>query len=234
MVLVRESSFGGFGLFATQCCEQGEEICAESAFLSIVDITKYEGNPHNHWTTIPLEVSDTCKAAVSISQAVHELSPDNQKTFWEFSQSPNYGGQITAHGIFYTNYIDVTPEEGPDIGCMFRNICRVNHSCEPNAYWYYNQAEGQLALHASQAVKDGEELFVDYCGHDECDKWCVLKLRSPNPTPNERHVTPNMFSLTSYPQGRRAPPAAPRRLRRFPMCMPSLHSPPTRPTYTSH
>jgi hypothetical protein len=190
---IRESSFGGFGLFATRRFEEDEEIISEPAFLSIVGITNLEGNPHNHWTTTPLEVSDYCDAAISISQAVHELSPDITNLFWEFSQSPIYGGQRTAHGIFYTNYIDVTPHEGPDIGCMFRRICRVNHSCKPNAYWYYKQSEGQLALHASRAVDDGEELLVDYCGHDECDEWCVLQPDATRQKPCVSHDLANRY-----------------------------------------
>jgi hypothetical protein len=188
---VRQSSFGGFGLFATRCYKENEEICAESPFLSIVGITNCEGNPHNHWSTTPQEVSDSCDAAVSISHAVHELSADNKKKFWEFSQSPVYGEKGTAHGIFYTNYIDVTPQEGPDVGCMFQSICRVNHSCKPNACWIYNQNEGHLALHASRAVQDGDELLVDYCGHEDCDEWCRI------PAPTHRHVSP----LTVVPAG---------------------------------
>jgi SET domain-containing protein len=67
---------------------------------------------------------------------------------------------------------------------MFRSICRINHSCKPNAYWYFNQTEGQLALHASRAVNDGDELVVDYCGHDECDEWCAnSRLASTLPKP---------------------------------------------------
>ena len=178
MVEVRVSDFGGFGLFATECFEEDDEIIAEFPFISLVDITEAEGNPHNHWTTTPLTVSDSCEAAQRIEKAVNELSAENQHLFWDFSQAEIYGTKRTAHGIFYTNYIDVTQEHGADIGCMFRHISRVNHSCKPNVYWCYLQTEGKLVLHASRKVAPGEELFVDYCGHDECDDWWSPDLLS--------------------------------------------------------
>jgi hypothetical protein len=143
----------------------------EAPFVSILDITSSEGNPHNHWTTESLAVSDSCAAAERIMKAVNELDEETRGLFLSFSQAEIYGVGKSMHGIFYTNYIDVTPAEGPDIGCMFRHISRVNHSCKANAYWYYKQADGKLALLASRPVKAGDELFVDYCGHDECDDW---------------------------------------------------------------
>ena len=171
MVEIRISPFGGQGLFATKDFSEDDNIIEESPFISILDITASDGNPHNHWTTSPLPVSGTSEAAQRIQKAMSELDEENQNLFWSFSQAEIYGVERTVHGIFYTNYIDVTPADGPDIGCMYRHICRLNHSCKPNAYWYYKQAEDKLALFACRDIKACEELFVDYCGHDECDEW---------------------------------------------------------------
>jgi hypothetical protein len=169
LVEVRLSERGGMGLFTKKGFVQGQRIFAELPFLNIVGVTELKGNPHNEWDSERTALYPDCEASVKIIDAVHSLPPEDKELFWTFSQTSGYGSETTAFGIFYTNYIDVTPPKGKEIGCMYRYISRINHSCQPNVYWSYMEQEHTLIIVATRDLAPGEELLVDYCGHD--DSW---------------------------------------------------------------
>jgi hypothetical protein len=169
LVEVRLSERGGMGLFTKQGFVQGQRLFDELPFLSIVGVTELKGNPHNEWDSARAALCPDSEASVKIIDAVNNLSPEESELFWTFSQTSGYGSETTAYGIFHTNYIDVTPPKGKEIGCMYRYISRINHSCQPNVYWSYMHQEHTLKIVATRDLAPGEELLVDYCGHD--DSW---------------------------------------------------------------
>jgi hypothetical protein len=169
LVEVRLSARGGMGLFTKSRFVQGQRIFSELPFLSMVGVTEMEGNPHNEWDSVRGALCSDCEASIKITDAVDRLCPENKELFWTFSQTSGYGSVTTAYGIFYTNYIDVAPTEGKEIGCMYQYISRINHSCQPNVYWSYSRQEHTLIIVATRDLEPGEELLVDYCGHD--DSW---------------------------------------------------------------
>jgi hypothetical protein len=169
LVEVRKSLYGGMGLYAKNFFVEGQRIFAESPFLSIAGITEMQGNPHNLWDACRKPLCLDCDASMNITDAVLGLSAEDRELFWTFSQAACYGPAKSAPGIFHTNYIDVTPASGPEIGCMYRYISRINHSCEPNVRWSYIHATHQLVIISVRDLRPGEELLVDYCGHD--DTW---------------------------------------------------------------
>jgi hypothetical protein len=169
LVEIRVSERGGMGLFSKKRFVQGQRLFAEFPFLSIVGVTELKGNPHNEWDSERGPLCSDCEASVKIIDAVNSLSAEDKELFWTFSQTLGYGSETTAYGIWHTNYIDVTPPKGKEIGCMYRYISRINHSCQPNVYWSYMEQEHTLAIVATRDLDPGEELLVDYCGHD--DSW---------------------------------------------------------------
>ena len=172
LVEIRDSIRGGRGVFAAKAFITGQRVFAESPFISIPGVTELPGNPHNEWHCLAhrTPLSQDSVAASRIREVVQSLCPSDQETFWGFSQATTvYGSSVSAHGVFYTNYVDVTTSEGVETGCMFRRICRVNHSCDPNVSWRYYHADRQLVLVSTRDIKQGEELLVDYCGHS--DEW---------------------------------------------------------------
>ena len=168
-VEIRQSELGGMGLFAKKFFVEGQRMFGESPFLSIVGITEMKGNPHNEWETTRSPLSQNCEASAMISDAVKNLNADDSDIFWSFSQVHVYGSEKNAAGVFHTNYIDVTDLRGREIGCMYRFISRINHSCQPNVRWVYDAPNHQLLVVAQRDLNPGEELLVDYCGH--ADNW---------------------------------------------------------------
>ena len=169
VVEVRMSAHGGMGLYAKIFFVAGQRIFAETAFLSIVGITEMNGNPHKDWSDSRTTLDLNCEASSTIRDAVDELDIEEREIFWDFSQAACYGSDKTAPGIFHTNYIDVSPVTGQEVGCMYRYISRINHSCQPNVLWTYCNESNQLVIIAISDIRPGDELLVDYCGHD--DSW---------------------------------------------------------------
>lgn len=45
---------------------------------------------------------------------------------------------------------------------MFPTICKINHSCIPNAYFWWNKTTACGVIHAIQEIQPGEEITVAY------------------------------------------------------------------------
>ncbi|KAI0348154.1 SET domain-containing protein [Trametopsis cervina] len=56
------------------------------------------------------------------------------------------------------------PMVGSDqyISGLFEIICRANHSCRPNANYYWNNVLGKEVLHAILDIEEGSEIEVNY------------------------------------------------------------------------
>lgn len=106
----------GMGLRATTIMEPGEIIIAERPFL-IVDYPLPERQVH---------------------RAYRELSEVERLIFHSFNGKPSTREPIQKiPKIIANNVIPLAgPEDGePTQSGMFQYICRINHSCVPNARW---------------------------------------------------------------------------------------------------
>lgn len=59
--------------------------------------------------------------------------------------------------IFRTNAY----KSGTDIG-LFPKIARINHSCRPNASYYWSDTLNKHIVYATRKIEQGEEIFVSY------------------------------------------------------------------------
>jgi len=155
LVEVRESSLGGLGLFALRDFVPGDMALSEKAFLTAKG-AEWEGEDASR--------SEKSGSSKLIAKAVKALPPDAAALFWGFGQSAQFGETPTAHGIFWTNYIDADPDADNEFACMFQHICRLNHSCPPhhNVKWAFDSKTAQMSCSAVRDIKAGEELRVDY------------------------------------------------------------------------
>lgn len=84
----------------------------------------------------------------------------------EAKQSSNTGrlgmNTITEYmallAVFRNNNFDI----GNNIQAVFRDICRVNHSCVPNTQGNFNSAIGCFTVHALRPIEEEEQITVSY------------------------------------------------------------------------
>jgi hypothetical protein len=106
----------GMGLRATTIIQPGEIIVTEQPFL-VVDFPPPES---------------------PIYQAYRDLSAVERLIFHSFHGKPNIGqSKQTVPDIIVNNVIPLGGSEDgePTRSGMFQYICRINHSCVPNARW---------------------------------------------------------------------------------------------------
>eukprot|EP01083_Nonionella_stella_P102505 291643_1 len=65
----------------------------------------------------------------------------------------------TLKDIAKTNAIAMV---GGERMAIYDDIMRINHSCRPNARWYFHEATGQQVVIADSAIKAGDEICTDY------------------------------------------------------------------------
>ncbi|KAI0815432.1 hypothetical protein GGR55DRAFT_675050 [Xylaria sp. FL0064] len=178
IVEVRQTSSMGKGLFATRHIPLGTRIQAESPIVRIANLHPFSR-----------DVAVICDALRYLSKAEFEeldqLDYDEgydtegncrkirewykEQAFITPSQFPLKGKELREYAkttikrcaIFLTNRValGVTVEHGVGV---FRQTSRVNHSCVPNTFKWYNWDLGQLTLHAMRDIQPGEELTADY------------------------------------------------------------------------
>jgi hypothetical protein len=112
--------------------------------------------------------------------------------------------------IFRTNAYN----SGDQIG-LFPKIARINHSCRPNASYYWSDKLNKRIVYATSKIKKGEEVFVSYipllltqeerqkrldrygfrCSCDACAQKRAAKKAS-----DERRITINKAFVDLEPQ----------------------------------
>ncbi|KAI1352305.1 hypothetical protein F5Y01DRAFT_324533 [Xylaria sp. FL0043] len=178
MVEVRQTSSMGKGLFATRHIPLGTRIQADLPLVRISNLHPFSR-----------DVAVICNALRYLSKAEFEeldqLDYDEgydtevncrkirewykEQAFTTPSQFPLKGKALREYAkitvkrcaIFIANRValGVTVQHGMGV---FRLTSRVNHSCVPNTFKWYNWDLGQLTLHAMRDIQPGEELTADY------------------------------------------------------------------------
>lgn len=150
---VEPSPGKGLGVFAAHSLETGSIIMRETPIITI--------KPPNHTPGTGYPMS-------KISQLVHaeynKLSKEEQRDILSLTYSvlsndvAKYGKNIDILGLIFRNNAYDT---GSEIG-LFPRIARINHSCRPNAAYYWNAKLNKRMVYATRNIEDGEEIFVSF------------------------------------------------------------------------
>jgi hypothetical protein len=108
-------------------------------------------------TTEIIRSVDTTES--DLAEFLRNLPREQQRAF--LSLHNNYPGQKNPlSNIVRSNGYPLGA--GADVGGVFENISRVNHSCLPNAVHSWNPIFGEETVYAVRAIKKGEEITLSY------------------------------------------------------------------------
>jgi hypothetical protein len=147
--LVEESQGKGLGVFAAHDLDIGDFIMRETPALKIVppDFVKGSGYPMNAVTEL-------------VRAEFNTLPPKQQEEIMSLTYHATAHEEATMDKlgiIFRTNAYN----SGTDIG-LFPKIARINHSCRPNASYYWSEVLNKRIVYATRKIEEGEEIFVSY------------------------------------------------------------------------
>jgi hypothetical protein len=141
----------GLGVFARHTLEAGDIIMRERPVLKISrpEYTKGTGYPM-------AKVTELVRAEYAL------LSPGEQEeviglTHHVLPEEEEPQGSDVLGFIFRTNAYNTDTGFG-----LFPKIARINHSCRPNAAYYWSQKLNQRIIYASRTIKEGEEISDSY------------------------------------------------------------------------
>jgi hypothetical protein len=151
--MVEPSPGKGLGVFAARSLDVGSTIMREAPVISI------KPPQHAPGTGYPLPI---------ISQLVHaeysRLSEAKKHDVLDLTYSvlptdiQRYGDNLDILGLIFRNNAYDT---GSEIG-LFPRIARINHSCRPNAAYYWNEKLKRRFVYATRDIEAGEEIFVSF------------------------------------------------------------------------
>ena len=130
----------GRGVVARFNIAKGSRILCEKPFFTTPNL-------------FPLSVMEE-----NIAKKLKTLSKTEQRQF--FSLHNNFPGKYPFSGIIKTNALPCG--SGSVIGGVYPTICRVNHSCLPNAHNSWNCETRCETIHSIRYIKSGEEITISY------------------------------------------------------------------------
>ncbi|KAF2249114.1 SET domain-containing protein [Trematosphaeria pertusa] len=150
--IVKPSPGKGLGVFASHSLETGSIIMREAPILRISppDSTQGSGYPLSEVTKL-------------VRQEFERLSPAEQSEVLGLTYHTQPGEKEKEDKdevlglIFRTNAYNT----GSSIG-LFPKIARINHSCRPNAAYYWSEKLNRRIIYASRPILRGEEISVSY------------------------------------------------------------------------
>lgn len=149
--IVKPSPGKGLGAFASHTLETGSIILREAPVLRISPPEASQGSSY--------PIAEVTKL---VRREFERLSPDAQNEVLSLTYHALPGEVEEAGGdklglILRTNAYNT----GSQIG-IFPKIARINHSCQPNAAYYWSEALGKRIIYATREIQQGEEIFVSY------------------------------------------------------------------------
>ena len=133
----------GTGVVARFDIEKGERIIYEKPLFTIPAFSTA-----NQIDKVERDIAATLKT----------LSKDEQRQF--LSLHNNFPGKQPFNGIVRTNALPCG--SAASVGGVYLKICRINHSCIPNAHNSWNSDTDCEAIHAIRFIKAGEEITISY------------------------------------------------------------------------
>ena len=149
--IVKDSPGRGLGAFATHTLAIGDFILREPPIIRI------DRPPHLKGSGYP--INEVTKA---VRNEFSKLSRDAQSDVLSLTYHAKPGEIASLNNdplgvIFRTNAYNT----GAGFG-LFPKIARINHSCRPNAAYYWHEALGKRIIHATRPIAEGEEITVSY------------------------------------------------------------------------
>ena len=150
---VEPSPGKGLGVFAAHALDTGAIIMNEAPVITI--------KPPNHEPGAGYPMSEISKL---VHAEYNKLSTAEQQQVLSLTYSvlpgdrAKYGNNLDILGLIFRNNAYDT---GSEIG-LFPRIARINHSCRPNAAYYWNDKLKRRMVYATRKIEQGEEIFVSF------------------------------------------------------------------------
>ncbi|KAH8725375.1 hypothetical protein GQ44DRAFT_681104 [Phaeosphaeriaceae sp. PMI808] len=146
---VEQSQGKGLGVFAAHDLDIGDIVMRETPALKIIppEFVKGAGYPMGAVTKL-------------VRAEFKTLSPEEQADIMSLTYHATSTEEATMDKlgiIFRTNAYN----SGNEIG-LFPKIARINHSCRPNASYYWSDKLNKRIVYATRKITKGEEFFVSY------------------------------------------------------------------------
>jgi hypothetical protein len=146
---VYSSQGKGLGVFAAHDLDTGEFIIREQPALKIIppEFVKGSGYPMGAITEL-------------VRNGFEALSTAEQDEIMSLAYYATAAEEATMDrlGIIFRNN---AYNSGKEVG-LFPKIARINHSCRPNASYYWSDALNKRIVYTTRKLKKGEEIFVSY------------------------------------------------------------------------
>jgi hypothetical protein len=130
----------GKGLLARKAIEPGTLILSDTSLIRTDVITSME--------TVEKD----------LARALRGLPKDQQRAF--LSLHNNYPGKNPLSNIIRSNGYPLGPAS--EVGGVFPNLSRVNHSCRPNAKHSWNPMLDKYVVYAIRPISEDQEITVSY------------------------------------------------------------------------
>ena len=141
----------GKGLVACSHIAKGTRILQEKPLLTIEKV-------------LPMD-----RRELNLVEKLMTLSELQRHMF--HSLHNNFPGEYPCSGIVDTNAwldkpddLDSDSSDHPERVSIYPKISRINHSCLPNAYYYWNSNTKCATVHAICPINAGDEITVHYLG----------------------------------------------------------------------
>ncbi|KAH7348799.1 hypothetical protein BKA65DRAFT_501459 [Rhexocercosporidium sp. MPI-PUGE-AT-0058] len=112
----------------------------------------------------PLITTEVVKSLPTAEQdlenALGKLSLSDQKNFRTLHTNFPENADEKLIGIIRSNAYPLGPDT--DVGGLFPDIARINHSCLPNSVQYWNQLLEKQTIYAVRPIAKGEEITTSY------------------------------------------------------------------------
>ncbi|TKA33139.1 hypothetical protein B0A50_00692 [Salinomyces thailandicus] len=176
MYEIKHAVAKGLGMFAKTSIPRGTRILAEKPVFTVKsesDVFKAfrylgegEQREFKQLSVNPAGRSNVLGWATAAWHAARSLlagtengDPSDTKAR---NRPPPYAKSImefpSVLNIFRNNNFDV----GKDKQAVFRDICRINHACVPNAQGNFNTSLGRFTVHALRRIDQDEEITLSY------------------------------------------------------------------------
>ncbi|KAK5118169.1 hypothetical protein LTR85_008149 [Meristemomyces frigidus] len=166
----------GLSLFAVTDIARGTWLIAENA---LIVVPSYAQDLKHLWKEFGKLTPQQYVQMGDLSYVSGIINPSLQGYIRRrLSTRRQYGGpaldgavkdEMQMRAIFSTNAVAMGMESRYGRG-LFLLSSRLNHSCVPNVFQDYNATLGVTTVHATRAIKEGEELTLSYCQHVRNDR----------------------------------------------------------------
>lgn len=107
-------------------------------------------------TTAVIKSGETIEK--DLAQHLRTLPKESQRAF--LSLHNNYPGKNPLQNIIRSNGYPLGPSS--EVGGVFENISRINHSCLPNAVQAWNNKRQDETVYAVREIPEGSEITLSY------------------------------------------------------------------------